>query len=321
MSIIHQFRDFDAFAHSVREVECVMMLQNPTSRIWSISGVDFAGIRVQRGWLGSGNIVEGQSHSDGYVLYIPLTNGVEYSANGRILEKNAIAILEPGCEFCISTKVAHDWCSVFVPTHQFARGGDLVEPSLGSEKMTCRVTRPNLQVANQLRTFVSQIMTVAANCSQFESAPATKCAATELLNVTSLVAGERQAGEPHQKGRPRFLRQEIIRRCQEKLEERDGELVHLEELAAAAEVSERTLRTAFNEYYGIGPVRYLQLRQIHRVNRALRASDPKAASVTSVLLEHGVWEFSRFASRYRRLFGELPSETLRTKRRRRMYAC
>ena len=314
MSTIHHFRDFDAFAHSVRGVDCVMMLQNPTSRIWSISGVDLAGIRVQRGWLGSGNIVEGQSHSDGYLFYMPLTDRIEYSANGRILEKNAFAILEPGSEFCVSTKVAHDWYTVFIPAHKFARGGDILEPSLGFEKMTCRVTRPNLQLANQFRSFVSQIMTAAAKCSQFESAPAATCAATELLNVTSLIVGERQAGEPHQKGRPRFSRQEIVRRCQEQLEERDGKLVHVEELAAAAEVSERTLRTAFNEYLGIGPVRYLQLRQLHRVNRALRASDLEAASVTGVLVEQGVWEFSRFASRYRRLFGELPSETLRAKR-------
>ena len=285
--------------------------------MWSISRVNLpGGIHVQQGGLGSGNIVEGQSQSDGYLFYLPLTHGIEYSANGSMLENNAIAILEPGCEFCVSTKVAHDWCSVFVPTPTFARGGDLVEPSLGSEKMTCRVTRPNLQVANQFRALVGQIMTAAAKCSQFESAPAAMYAATELRNVTSLVAGEQQAGAPHQTaGRPRFSRQEIIRRCQEQLEERDGEIVHVEELAAAADVSQRTLRTAFNEYFGIGPVRYLQLRQLHRVNRALRASDLEAASVTDVLVKQGVWEFSRFTSRYRRLFGELPSETLRAKRR------
>ena len=246
---------------------------------------------------------------------MPLTDRIEYSANGSMLENNAFAILEPGSEFCVSTKVAHDWYTVFVPAHKFARGGDLGEPSLGFEKMTCRVTRPNLQLANQFRSFVSQIMTAAANCSQFESAPAATCAATELLNVTSLIVGERQPGEPNQRGRPRFSRQEIIRRCHEHLEEHKGEPVFLKELTTAAEVSERTLRTAFNEYFGIGPVRYLQLKQLHRVNHALRAADLEAESVTGVLVEQGVWEFSRFASRYRRLFGELPSETLRAKRR------
>ena len=149
---------------------------------------------------------------------MPLTDRIEYSANGSMLENNAFAILEPGSEFCVSTKVAHDWYTVFVPAHKFARGGALVEPSLGSEKMTCRVTRPNLQVTNQLRAFVGQIMTAAANYSPFESTPAATSAGTELLNVTSLVAGKREAGAPHQKGRPRFSRQEIIRRCQEQLE-------------------------------------------------------------------------------------------------------
>ncbi|MGB5636772.1 MAG: helix-turn-helix domain-containing protein [Waterburya sp.] len=85
-------------------------------------------------------------------------------------------------------------------------------------------------------------------------------------------------------------------------------------MAAAAQVSERTLRTAFNEYFGVGPIRYLQLRQLNQVHHALGAADPEAVSVSDVLFRNGVWELSRFASRYRRLFGELPSETLRTKR-------
>jgi AraC family transcriptional regulator, ethanolamine operon transcriptional activator len=29
-----------------------------------------------------------------------------------------------------------------------------------------------------------------------------------------------------------------------------------------------------------------------------------------VLTRHGIWEFGRFAARYRRQFGELPSTTL-----------
>jgi AraC family ethanolamine operon transcriptional activator len=83
----------------------------------------------------------------------------------------------------------------------------------------------------------------------------------------------------------------------------------------AAQVSERTLRTAFNECYGVSPVRYLQVRNLHRVHRALRKAEPDETSVADVLLWHGEWEFGRFATRYRRLFGELPSETLKAKHR------
>ena len=162
------FRDFDAFAESVRDVDSKMILRNPKRRVWCTSSVDLGQIDVQLGRLGSGNIAQGQLRSDGYMLYLPLTDAVEYSANGSVLEKNSIAILEPGCEFCISTKVEHDWCVAFIPSDLLAQGGDLLQSPSGS----CRVTRPNRRVADQFRAIVLQILTTAANCSHFESSPA-----------------------------------------------------------------------------------------------------------------------------------------------------
>ena len=75
------FRDFDAFSESVRDIDSKMMLRNPKRRIWSISSVDLDGIDVQFGRLGSGNIAQGELRPDGYMLYLPLTDAVEYSAN------------------------------------------------------------------------------------------------------------------------------------------------------------------------------------------------------------------------------------------------
>ena len=222
-------------------------------------------------------------------------------------------IMEPGCNFCISTKDEHDWCSIFVPTSMLARKSNLVEPSSGFSKTICRVTRANPQLADKFWSLVRPIVTASANCPQFESSPAATCATAELSQVASLIIGQGQGDKPNRTGRSIIPRQEIIRRSQELLEKRDGEPVLVQELAAAAEVSERTLRTAFNEYFGVGPIRYLQLRQLHQVHRALRVADPEAASATDVLVRYGVWEFGRFASRYRRLFGELPSETLGTR--------
>jgi AraC family ethanolamine operon transcriptional activator len=311
----HTFRDFDAFANSVRNIDSTMLLQNPRRRRWCISHVFLPGVHVQLGRLGSGNIVEGQSWSNGYLLYLPLTDACAYSANGTVLEKNAFMIVEPGCEFCISTKAEHDWCSIFVPADTFAGGGDLGEPLSGSDEMTCRVTCANRRIANQFQALVGQIMTAAATCPPFESSTAATYAAAELRKLAASVVGERLADEPNQQGRPGIPRAEIIRCCKKLLQERRGEHVHINELAAAAGVSERTLRTAFKEYFAVGPVRYLQLRQLHQIHRTLREADPEAVSVTEVLVQQGEWAFSRFARRYRQLFGELPSETLRTKSR------
>jgi AraC family ethanolamine operon transcriptional activator len=100
----------------------------------------------------------------------------------------------------------------------------------------------------------------------------------------------------------------------ELLEERGDRSVLVTDLAENAGVSERTLRTAFNEHFATSPARYLWTRRLHAINRALRAADPAEQSVTGLLVRHGEWQFGRFAMRYRRLFGELPSETLKKRR-------
>ena len=61
----------------------------------------------------------------------------------------------------------------------------------------------------------------------------------------------------------------------------------------------------------MSPKRYLMLRELHAIRSALRRATSSEATVTDVLSSHGIWEFGRFATRYRRQFGELPSETLR----------
>jgi AraC family ethanolamine operon transcriptional activator len=95
------------------------------------------------------------------------------------------------------------------------------------------------------------------------------------------------------------------------VDQHQGEYLSVEQLASAAGVAERTLRDAFQQYFGMAPVRYLNRRTLHQVRRALKAADPIVATVTQIATQFGVWELGRFARDYRFLFGELPSETLR----------
>ncbi len=82
------------------------------------------------------------------------------------------------------------------------------------------------------------------------------------------------------------------------------------DLMGAAKVSERTLHRAFQDWYGISPVRYLRLRQLHSIRDALLAANPETTTVTDVFVQHDIRHFGRFAGVYRTLFGELPAQTL-----------
>jgi AraC-like DNA-binding protein len=103
----------------------------------------------------------------------------------------------------------------------------------------------------------------------------------------------------------------IVARFEEFLEANPETPLYLTEICAAIGVAERTLRVACEEHLGIGPIRYLSLRRMHLVRRALLRADPATATVTRLATDHGFWELGRFSVAYRALFGEPPSESLR----------
>ena len=103
----------------------------------------------------------------------------------------------------------------------------------------------------------------------------------------------------------------IMRRFEQVLESREGEPLYLAELCMAIGASERTLRMHCQNHLGMSPHRYLWLRRMHLVRRALVLADPSITTVTNVANNFGFAELGRFAVAYRKLFSESPSMTLR----------
>jgi len=106
-----------------------------------------------------------------------------------------------------------------------------------------------------------------------------------------------------------YRHDKIVARFEAYLEAHPGEPLYLTEICAAVGAPERTLRIACAEHLGIGPIRYLALRRMHLVRRALLRGD-SSTTVTRVATDHGFWELGRFAVAYRMLFGETPSASL-----------
>lgn len=84
------------------------------------------------------------------------------------------------------------------------------------------------------------------------------------------------------------------------------------EMARAAGVSQRTLELAFTSQVGMTPGKYLKLHRLNQSHNALARGDAETTSVTEVALSMGFSHPGRFSAEYRKLFGELPSETLAT---------
>ncbi len=104
--------------------------------------------------------------------------------------------------------------------------------------------------------------------------------------------------------------QNIMRRFRALIEANVSNPLYLPEICAALGVSNRTLQRCCHEQLGVSPSRYLWLRRMHMVRRALASASPAAGAVTAIATQFGFWELGRFSVAYRALFGEAPSVTL-----------
>jgi transcriptional regulator GlxA family with amidase domain len=117
---------------------------------------------------------------------------------------------------------------------------------------------------------------------------------------------ERMAGGPR-----RIPREQLVTRVLEFLRDNLGEPMTVAELSRMAGVSERTLRAAFHDVLGLSPKQYDITERLRAARAALSAADPETTTVTDVAMTYGFFELGRFAGRYRDVFGEVPSRTLR----------
>ena len=94
----------------------------------------------------------------------------------------------------------------------------------------------------------------------------------------------------------------------------DSELdgISASELCVQTQCSQRTLEKGFSNRFGVTPKKYINVLRLARVHKGLQnfaAQD--CDSIIELAGIHGFWHMGQFAADYRRIYGELPSDTLR----------
>jgi len=110
----------------------------------------------------------------------------------------------------------------------------------------------------------------------------------------------------------RLLITELSRRL---IEEQLDDTISLRTLYSAIPTSRRTLVYAFNEVFGMTPMRFLRLQRLEAARRALKRAVPGSTTVAVIAQRHGFASPSHFARLYRHHFGEVPGDTLLQRQR------
>jgi len=302
------FSSFEAFFDANQHACLRAMVLGPDRGKWVLTNLPLSGITVQFGEAGGNAVVEGSSQPDGTSIFILLQGLSAMSGNGRRFDGRTLLIARQGDEFCLAADAWRRWCSFYIPDEVLARANEDAPTTAGSKRGVFRLP---LQRIERFRSVIQRLDAVAHQAPDaFQSVAAQKAAQQKLVpEICNMLAVAPKA--QHSVGRHVMPREQIIRLAMDCVDRHSGEHVSVGQLVTAAGVSERTLRDAFQQYFGASPVRYLSRRTLHQVRRALKATDPSVATVTEIAIRFGVWELGRFARDYRSLFGELPSVTLR----------
>jgi len=106
-------------------------------------------------------------------------------------------------------------------------------------------------------------------------------------------------------------RRVAVRLAREYIHARLLEPLPLSELCRHAGLKVRTLETGFREVTGLTPVAYIRSLRLNAVRRALLDSSARHQPISELALDNGFWHLSQFATDYRKLFGETPTNSRR----------
>lgn len=301
------FDDFDAWGDAIRGAHLRLACDGVEVRSWRLATRLLGRTVIQTAFEGGGNLCFGGNAHTGPLLFLPVTHPAQHVVNCEPLGPDGVLLIPPGADFRIRVqRRAHAWCSVALPA-DFALPMGARAAALGQS----RVVRCGADAAGRLRRLVTTLAVAPALAGP--ASPAHEAACEAILEAAAACLSA-AVSPPQRYGRPQLDRGAIIRTALAHLEDDPVMRPSVASLAAACNVTERTLARAFHDTFGVSPLAYSTLRLLHRVRRSLRVAAADGNTVSQVLTAHGIWDFGRFAARYRGQFGESPSVTLQRHR-------
>lgn len=100
-----------------------------------------------------------------------------------------------------------------------------------------------------------------------------------------------------------------VRMAEEWIDANLSRPIGTEEVAAAMDVTVQALQQTFHRRRGVNMLEAINIRRLEKAHALLERAGPDQ-TVTSIATHLGFFELGRFAVRYRKRFGEKPSETL-----------
>jgi AraC family ethanolamine operon transcriptional activator len=299
---------FDEYSDMVIGATVNFLLTGPSQAPWSVGHCKLDSIVLQFGVEGGSKILHGISRSD--ALTFVFQDGKiadRLIFDGHILQPRDFVVLPPASDFTFASSGIHRWMSISMPVglfESFAVKADRKHLAR-VEKEKCVISPPQ----QLLGCLTAAAASTAVLIRQRQASMLHGGGIARLLNelIAAIADSDYRICLRTEKSR---LSSDTVTKALKYARGQKWEGLQVSKLALAADVTSRTLLRTFRQQLGVGPASYLKLRRLNMVRRALRGKCEPSGKITNIMSEHGVTEFGRFASEYKALFGERPSETV-----------
>jgi len=304
------FDNFDEFADSIRGIAGRFVPTARSESEWWVDVSRLGRVELQQLQIGGAATYAGDGTPNTLTLGIPMTDPKRIRIDGHALEDDSLIFLKRDQPFTFAARETTRWAGVTIHLRELGHAEMFDAEQVMATLEPGTRAQSRLEHLDRLRVLIGRLGTQDGSIGFLDPAAASAAEEDVLAAVLQTIEASSSVHERHI-GRPQVPRVRVIARTLELIEAKQGQPLFIDDLCLATEVSERTLRNVFQEYFGVGPIRLLKVRQLLEIRRALLAADPEQDTVARIAASFGVWDFSLFARNYKALYGESPSTSLR----------
>jgi AraC family ethanolamine operon transcriptional activator len=233
---------------------------------------------------------------------------------GEAVNRHSLIVMPVGGEFESVSEPGFDIFTLSLSNTLLERTAEIqfqrpLSAFMGSSGQVCHLASARVY---ELRTLLHRLSSDIEQSSAAEVLPHRAPTLTRLeQTLAQLVLACLDRGENQAPRGSRGKRAKTLGKAVELIEQRSPQNVSVTDLVAYTNVSRRTLEHAFQDGIGVSPAAYLKASRLKLLNRNLLVVDGGETSVAGICEQHGFTHFGQLAADYRKMFGELPSATLR----------
>lgn len=294
---------FDEIEQAMRSVDGRYLLRSRSTREWRLGMESFGDLATIVGTNGAPVVYEGAIPA----AFVLLVGNGSSRVNGERLAPDQFVWVSPSDEFRAVSGCGLQWMAILVPASLVQRWVDSEAIGLAPRFLCSTFGRSQSPMLRRVSEIVAAGARLATTST--EAAVLDRCRLavnTELSDAVLETLLSTQLPLDTRRGRPPLNGLKIMREVGRMVDENLDQAIRIDNVCAALGISATALQKIANEHLGMSFHRYLLAKRLHAVHATLRDAD-SSESITSICSRFGIWDFGRFSTRYRQLFGTLPS--------------